>query len=331
MKLLTMAHISQRRFVEILRVIEDADKPVGARAISDSLRNRGYDLGERAVRYNLKILDELGFTKKYGYSGRELTTLGKRELNDALVDDRMGFVNTLIEEYMYRTTFDPGSCQGDVIVNASIVNKADLEEVLAVLCRAFDAGLTISNRVLIADEREEISALEMPDGYVGLATVCSITLDGMLMKRGIPVNTSFAGTVRINSKTPEFTKFTDLIAYAGSSLDPIRVFMAQRRTRVIDVIAGTAGEVLANVREVPPVAADLTRNLLGQISAAGFRGMIEFGKPGEPVLGCPVASGKIGIAMCAGVNGVVAAEELGIGIKSTPISGLVEYSKMREL
>jgi repressor of nif and glnA expression len=257
--------------------------------------------------------------------------LGKRELNDALVDDRMGFVNTLIEEYMYRTTFDPGSCQGDVIVNASIVNKADLEEVLAVLCRAFDAGLTISNRVLIADEREEISALEMPDGYVGLATVCSITLDGMLMKRGIPVNTSFAGTVRINSKTPEFTKFTDLIAYAGSSLDPIRVFMAQRRTRVIDVIAGTAGEVLANVREVPPVAADLTRNLLGQISAAGFRGMIEFGKPGEPVLGCPVASGKIGIAMCAGVNGVVAAEELGIGIKSTPISGLVEYSKMREL
>jgi repressor of nif and glnA expression len=158
--------------------------------------------------------------------------------------------------------------------------------------------------------------------------VCSITLDGMLMKRGIPVNTSFAGIVRINSESPEFT---DLIAYAGSSLDPIRVFMAQRRTRVIDVIAGRSGEVLANVREVPPVAADLTRNLLEQTRAAGFRGMIEFGEPGEPVLGCPVAAGKIGIAMCAGVNGVVAAEELGIGIKNIPISGLVEYSKMRGL
>lgn len=326
MKLLTMAHASQRRFVEILRVIAEADKPVGARAISDSLRKRGYDLGERAVRYNLKILDELGFTKKRGYSGRDLTALGKRELNDALVDDRIGFVNTLIEEYMYRTTFDPGNRQGDVIVNMSMVKKANLEEVLAVLGRAFDAGLTISNRVLIADEREEISALEIPAGYIGLATVCSITLDGMLMKRGIPVNTSFAGTVRINSESPEFT---DLIAYAGSSLDPIRVFMARRRTRIIDVIAGRAGEVLANVREVPPVAASLARNLLDQTRGAGFGGMIEFGEPGEPVLGCPVGAGKIGIAMCAGVNGVAAAEELGIGIKSIPISGLMEYSKMR--
>ena len=64
MKLLTKAHISQRRLIEILRVIKEMDKPVGARAISDLLSYRGYDLGERAVRYNLKILDELGFTEK---------------------------------------------------------------------------------------------------------------------------------------------------------------------------------------------------------------------------------------------------------------------------
>jgi repressor of nif and glnA expression len=328
MKLLTMAHASQRRFIEILRVIEEADNPIGARAISDSLSNRGYDLGERAVRYNLKILDELGFTKKQGYSGRVLTTLGKRELNDALVDDRIGFVNTLIEEYMYKTTFDPESHQGDVIVNASLVNKAELEAVLAVLGRAFDAGLTISNRLMIADEGEEIAAFEIPAGYIGLATVCSITLDGMLMKRGIPVNTSFAGLARINSGSAEFT---DLIAYAGSSLDPIRVFMARKRTRVMDVIEGKAGDVLANVREIPPAAASLAKRLLDQTRAAGFGGMIEFGKPGEPILGCPVAAGKIGIAMCAGVNGVVAAEEMGIRIESIPISGLLDYSKMRGL
>jgi len=328
MKLLTMAHASQRRFVEILRVIEEAENPIGARAISDSLSNRGYDLGERAVRYNLKILDELGFTKKQGYSGRVLTTLGKRELNDALVDDRIGFVNTLIEEYMYKTTFDPESRLGDVVVNASLVNKAELEAVLAVLGRAFDAGLTISNRVLIADEREEISTFEIPAGYIGLATVCSITLDGMLMKRGIPVNTSFAGLVRINSGLAEFT---DLIAYAGSSLDPIRVFMARKRTRVMDVIEGKPGDVLANVRELPPAAAGPALRLLDQTKAAGFGGMIEFGKPGDPILGCPVGAGKIGIAMCAGVNGVVAAEEMGIRIRSTPISGLLDYGKMREM
>ena len=89
MKLLTKAHMSQRRLIEILRVIESAGLPVVARSISDSLCNRGYDLGERAVRYNLRILDELGFTKKRGYSGRVITPLGSRELTDALVDDRI--------------------------------------------------------------------------------------------------------------------------------------------------------------------------------------------------------------------------------------------------
>jgi len=84
MKLLTKAHTSQRRLIEILRVIDEGEKPIGARSISDLLSSRGYELGERAVRYNLKILDELGFTKREGYNGRILTPLGIKELEDAL-------------------------------------------------------------------------------------------------------------------------------------------------------------------------------------------------------------------------------------------------------
>ena len=154
MKLLTKTPMSQRRLIEILRVIESAGKPVGARAISDSLCNRGYELGERAVRYNLKILDELGFTKKSGYSGRVITSLGLRELNDALVDDRIGFVNTRIEEYMFKTSFDPLTGRGEVIANTSIIDKANSEEVFEILGRAFDAGYTISRSVLILEEGE---------------------------------------------------------------------------------------------------------------------------------------------------------------------------------
>jgi len=61
------------------------------------------------MRHNLKIQDELGFTKKRCYSGRVLTLLGSREPGDALVDDRIGFVNTRIEEYIFKTSFDPKS------------------------------------------------------------------------------------------------------------------------------------------------------------------------------------------------------------------------------
>jgi HTH-type transcriptional regulator, global nitrogen regulator NrpRI len=329
MKLLTKAHMSQRRLIEILRVIESAGTPVGARAISDCLGSRGYDLGERAVRYNLKILDELGFTKKKGYSGRVLTPLGSRELGDALVDDRIGFVNTRIEEYMFKTSFDPKACRGDVIANTSIIDKANAEEVFEILGRAFDAGYTISRRVLIMDEGESIGALEIPDGSLGIATLCSITLDGMLMKRGIPVLTSFAGLAEVRER--QTADFKDLIAYAGSSLDPIKVFMGRRVTSVADAVFKGSGTVLANVREVPVTAANMVRELLDEFQNAGLCGLIKIGAQSEPVLGCPVGSGKIGIAFYAGVNGAVAAEELGVRIKTAPISILVDYSKTHEL
>ena len=329
MKLLTKAPMSQRRLIEILRVIESADKPVGARAISDSLCNRGYELGERAVRYNLKILDELGFTKKRGYSGRMLTPLGMRELNDALVDDRIGFVNTRIEEYMFKTSFDPVTKTGDVIANTSIIDKADVERVFEIMGRTFDAGYAISRRVLILEEGAGLFAQEIPAGCVGIATLCSITLDGMLMKGGIPVDTSFAGVVDVREGKP--AEFTDLIAYAGSSLDPMRVFMARRVTHVVDAVERGSGKILANVREVPVAAAELAMSLLEQSRDAGLGGLIELGGQGEPLLGCPIGSGKIGIAFCAGVNGAVAAEEMGIRIKTIPISALVDYSRTTEL
>jgi repressor of nif and glnA expression len=329
MKLLTKAHTSQRRLIEILRVIEDADKPIGARAISDSLGNRGYELGERAVRYNLKILDELGFTKKQGYSGRMLTPVGMRELSDALVDDRIGFVNTRIEEYMYRTSLDIVRDGGDVIVNTSLINKDDYEQVAQILKDAFDAGYTISKRVLVLEEREELGSLKVPAGCVGIATLCSITLDGMLMKKGIPANTSFAGVVDIRDGRP--IEFTDLIAYAGSSVDPMRVFMARRVTRAADAIFKGSGRLLANVREVPLTAAKQASELLSQAKSCGLCGLIEIGRPGEPTLGCPIGPGRLGIVVYAGVNGAAAAEEMGIKIKTLPISALVDYSKMTEL
>jgi repressor of nif and glnA expression len=147
----------------------------------------------------------------------------------------------------------------------------------------------------------------------------------MLMKRGIPVDTSFAGVVDVRDGKP--AEFTDLIAYAGSSLDPMRVFMARRVTHVVDAVERGSGKILANVREVPVAAAELAVSLLEQSKDAGVGGLIGLGGQGEPLLGCPIGSGKIGIAFCAGVNGTVAAEETGIRIKTIPISALVDYSR----
>lgn len=329
MKILAKIHSNQRRLIEILRIIDDADKPIGARAISDALCIRGYDLGERAVRYNLKVLDELGFTEKQGYNGRALTYLGIKELNDALVNDRIGFVNTRIEEYIYRTTFDPRTAKGNVVANVSTVRKADYEKARDIMTDAFEAGCTVSKRVLVLDEEEGKERYEIPEGSLGIITVCSITLDGTLLNKGIPVNTSYAGVVDTKEKVP--LGFTDLIAYSGSSIDPMKIFCSRKVTRISKALRGLPGRILANVREIPVSAESAARELIEQCSRAGIDGLIKISEPGGAILECPVSQGKIGIALCAGVNAAVAASELGVDIRTSPISTIVDYSRMGEM
>jgi repressor of nif and glnA expression len=329
MKLIPKPHSSQRRLIEIIRVINAADKPIGARAISDELSSRGYEVGERAIRYNLKIMDELGFTKKEGYSGRILTPLGKRELSDALVDDRIGFVNARIEEYMYRSSFDPRSDDNRVVVNTSLLDKRDSERAMEAMRQVFDAGFAVSRRVLIQDEGEEMGAVPIPEGFLGVSTVCSITVDGMLLQGGIPVNTTFAGVVEVRDGA--LSQFTDLLAYAGSSLDPMRVLMSRKTTRVDEAVRRGNGFLLANLREIPVAAIDQAQELLDEAKGAGIDGLMRISEAGEPNMGCPVGAGKVGIVYCAGVNAVVAAEELGIEIRTMPISSIQDYRRMREL
>ena len=78
----------------------------------------------KAVRRNLKIQDELGFHQKRGcYSGRVLTPLYSGEPGGALADDRIGFVDTRIEEYIFKTSFDPKAGCRDAIASTSIIDK----------------------------------------------------------------------------------------------------------------------------------------------------------------------------------------------------------------
>ncbi|MGC9515761.1 DUF128 domain-containing protein, partial [Methanocrinis sp.] len=252
-----------------------------------------------------------------------------RELSDALVDDRIGFVNARIEEYMYRSSFDPDSEENRVVVNTSLLDKRDSERAFDMMKLVFDAGFAVSRRVLIRDEGEEMASMEIPPGFLGISTVCSITVDGMLLRAGIPVNTTFAGVVEV--KGGDLSEFTDLIAYAGSSLDPMRVFISRKTTRVSEAVRAKDGSVLANLREIPVAAIDQARDLLDRAKGAGVDGMMKMSEPGEPNMGCPVGSGKVGIAFCGGVNAVVASEELGVDIRTMPISSLEDYGRMKGL
>jgi repressor of nif and glnA expression len=56
----------ERKVVAILRVLSDSSEPLGGRVISRRLSDFGIELGERAVRYHLKLMDERGLTRPVG-------------------------------------------------------------------------------------------------------------------------------------------------------------------------------------------------------------------------------------------------------------------------
>ena len=318
----------ERKLIEIMRVIHESDKPIGARAIADELNNRGYDIGERAVRYHLRILDERGFTHKHGYAGRTLTELGENEMNDALIGDRFGFVISRIEEMAFQTSYDLNTQKGNVVVNVSYFDKDDFETVINLLSYTAHSGYMISSRVRIFEEGED-TYLDLPPGKIGIATLCSVTFDGLFLKAGIPVEPAYGGILQIENKAP--SHFTDLISYSGTSIDPIKIFMNRTSTSVLNVLDKGEGKILANLRQINASAYDRTLEIITKAQKAGLKGCLPLGEIDEFLLGAPIDIGKFGIAIVGGINGICALEETGIKIETNPVSTVMEYQTMSEL
>ncbi|MCZ7356368.1 MAG: NrpR regulatory domain-containing protein [Candidatus Methanoperedens sp.] len=325
----TIDSMVQRKLIEILRILYENHEPIGARLIADRMNERGYPIGERGVRYHLRILDERGLTQRQGYDGRVITERGIEELNNALVGDRLGFIITRIEKLIYDTTFDLKSGQGSVIVNTSVIDKNDFEKTMGMLHHVMYDSYSISPYIKLIEEGTVTSDIKIPEGKIGIATMCSITIDGILMKNGIPVNTRYGGLLDVKNRKP--AGFDDIIAYSGTSIDPMRIFISKRMTRVMDAVEKGSGKLLANLREIPASAVSEAEVVLQSIIEAKIGGIAEIGKPGKSVLNAPVENGKVGIVAYAGVNGMAAVEEMGIKVDTHPISTIIDFKELNKL
>ncbi len=319
----------QRKLIEILRILYENHEPIGARLIADRMNEHGYPLGERGVRYHLRILDERGLTQRQGYDGRVITERGINELNNALVGDRLGFINTRIEKFIYDTTFDLKTGQGRVITNTSIIDKADLDRTLGILKDVVNNGFSISPYIKIIEEGTVTSDIKIKKKKIGIATMCSITIDGILMKSGIPVNTRYGGMLEVKDKKP--VKFEDIIYYTGTTIDPMRIFISRNMTRVLNAMNTGSGSLLANMREIPVSAVPEAEKVLKTIMDMNLGGIAKIGEPWKPVLNAPVDSGRVGIVAYAGVNGMAAVKEAGINVDTHPISTIADFRELKAL
>jgi len=312
---------TERKYIEILRILKEHQEPMGAKRLSELMAERGFVLSDRAVQYYLRYLDEMGFTEKVGNMGRILTPYGMTETESALVGERIGFIISRLERLAFRSTFDPITQTGDVAYNLSIVPEERVDEVLD----AFDGVVTArcgffsSYRVLDHDPR-------VPEGSVGIITVCSITMDGVFQNRGIPVHMAFGGRLSIEHGEP--IRFVDLIGYRGTTIDPLQLFISAGLTSVGSMITTGTGIALANVREVPAAAESPVRETVAQMRKSGFvfpvtMGPSPFNLPSDPY--------RISLVSYSGMNFVASISEKKIPIRTEIGAGNIPFSRIMQV
>jgi hypothetical protein len=313
----------------ILRILADSPKAMGSKLIARLLKeDYGIELSERAVRYHLGLLDERGLTAKVSRrDGRQVTPLGMEEMGNAMVSDKVGFVIDKIELLAYQTTFDPRRRSGQIPINFSIFPKEQFKAALAAMAPCFQAGLCVSDLVAIAGEGRKLAGVAIPEGQVGFATVCSIVINGVLLKEGIPTDSRFGGILQLNNRKP--WRFSDLIQYSGSSLDPSEIFISGRMTSIGQAVESGDGKVLANFREIPAMSLPLAEKLIARLKAAGINGPLALGESGKSVCEVPVGLNKAGMVLAGGLNPVAAAVEAGCVVSNKAMSRVIDFAELK--
>ena len=311
---------SEHRMIEILRILNIQEKPIGSKVIADELKNKGYNLGERAVRYHMQILDEKGYTERKGYSGRVITELGRIKLEKGLIYDQVDFTFSKFEERIYLTDFDYNKKEGNVIVNTSNIldNKA-----FDIIKEVFKAGVCVSP--LINAKKTEIHGKK---GYV-MKTICGTTIDGVFLKNGIPSIPQYGGLVEIEDYQP--TKFSELISYKKTSITPLDAFIAKDMTSVLEVVEHGTGTIPANFRIIPENSIEKAKDIIKKLENVGIGGVLEVGEVSENILGIPVPEGMAGVTIIGGITPFCAAQEMDYKVDIKTGEEIINYNKLKAL
>ena len=166
----------------------------------------------------------------------------------------------------------------------------------------------------------------IPEGQVGLATVCSAVVNGVLLKAGVPMDSKFGGILEVRNGMPR--RFVAIINYAGTSLDPSEAYIRARMTSVRPAASGGTGRVLANFREIPAPARPRVEAIVADLNKSGVGGVLLIGEASEPLCQMPVGLNKIGMILLGGLNPVAAAEEAGIEAENISESGTIDFHRL---
>ena len=87
-----MREKTEEKRLAILRILQEADGPLGSAGITERLAAMGHDISERTVRFHLLDMDKAGLTENLGRNGRAITRRGASELDSARGFEKVGIL-----------------------------------------------------------------------------------------------------------------------------------------------------------------------------------------------------------------------------------------------
>jgi repressor of nif and glnA expression len=320
-----MSEKTEKKMLAILRILREDSGPFISSKINERLVAAGHEMSERTVRFYLSGMDKEGLTENLGRRGHRITHRGLEELSSARIVERVGFLAAKIDQMTYRMSFDLASKKGTVVVNVSMVEKSELERAAPFVKKVFEAGYAMGRLMALFTPGQRVGESTVPEGMIGIGTVCSITLNGVLLAHGIPAYSKFGGLLEVQDYRP--TRFVEIIHYSGTTLDPLEIFISSGMTDYEGATRNGSGRIGASFRELPAGSRDQVISLERRLKEIGLGGFMTIGWPGQPLLEIPVNQEQIGVIIMGGLNPIGILEEKGIKTHSRALAALTEYQK----
>lgn len=229
----------------------------------------------------------------------------------------VSFVLNKIYNLLSTVNFDIESGDGDVIVNVSFVDRNNLDTSLEILSKMYKSKpeFCIGNRYSLVDG---------PDNKVGIATICSLTIDGILTKHGISSFPKYSGILDIYGNS---RRFIELISYKGSSVNPHEIFINKNMCELN--VSGDSCKILASVHSVPYIARDKTVDILDKLGEYGFE-VLNIGKPNEYTYNAKIEKYHFGYVLAGGLNPIAAIKKEGIPTDVKSIETMKNFNSFEE-
>ena len=316
-----------KRRLLILEALKFRTTPVSSATLSAELGMRGADFSERTIRLDLAAMDKDGVTENFGRRGHLITDRGRDELNSAHTVQRIGFLSSKIDAMIYGMDFDLEHHKGTVVVNMTICTADQLAPAIEEISAVFARGFAMGTLVALIPPGEKVGEMTVPKGKLGFCTVCSITLNGILLQHGVPMRSRFGGLLEIRSGRP--VRFAEAINYNGTSLDPLVIFIRGGFTNYRSAIHNGNGLIGASFREIPAASHDFAREIAKKSVQSGIGGFLEISSPmGGEFYGIPVNEGCCGAVVIGGLNPVSILVERGNPVLASALSGFLDFKRL---